>query len=90
MKSSRTVFKSALQRCKDNEKVIRNKKLLGDLHKRNHKSFWRGVNEVKRNNTVYPNCIDGKQSPSEICDMFSDKYRKILDKKHLAITEKFC
>ena len=79
MLSSRALFKQALQKCKLNEKSIRREKFLNNLNNKDYKEFWKGVNEINKNYTPFPENIDGLDTPGKICEMFSDKYKTILN-----------
>ena len=46
MRLSRANFKSALNKCKFNEKDIRNKKLLENFNDKNYSSFWNEVHKL--------------------------------------------
>ena len=84
MLSSRSLFKKTLQKCKDNEKAIRREKFSNDLNNKNYKEFWKGVNEINRNHTPYSDNIDGlNNTPSQISEMFSEKYKTILNNNKL-------
>lgn len=81
MKISRSKFKTALQKCKENEELIRREKLLNNLENNNHKSFWNEVYKVKKHNDVTATSIDGYTDPKEICNMFSEKFKNIFAMK---------
>ena len=78
MKMSRAAFKTALKICKDNEEQIRREKLLENLESKNFKAFWKEVNVINKSNNSNVNVIDGECDPSNICQMFSEKYKKIF------------
>ena len=82
MRSSRTYFKTALNSCKANEKIYRNKKLLDKLRNKNYKEFWTDVHNIKKHNDPQITDIDGKCTHKDIANMFSDKYQSIFNKKN--------
>ena len=90
MKYSRTLFKSALNQCKLNEKLIKKKKLLNNLDDKNYGAFWSEVKQTNKNNLVYPDNIDGYDKPNDICNLFSQKYKLILNKQGKPPAERLC
>ena len=78
MKVSRSRFRAALQNCKINEDQIRREKLVDNLENKNFKRFWNEVYNIKNNNDGRAASIDGETDHKVICDIFSDKYRKIF------------
>ena len=82
MKTSRADFKGALNRCKANEKMHRNKKLLDKLRNKNYKEFWSDVHSIKKHNDPQVIGIDGMYSNIDIANMFSSKYKRIFNKEN--------
>ena len=78
MKISRSHFQRSLKNCKVNEEQIRKNKLLDSLKNKNYKEFWKEVDKVKKHNVNEATVVDGEMNPLKICNIFSDKYRKIL------------
>ena len=78
MKSSRSQFKAALQKCKDDEEKIKQDKLLNNLENKDHKHFWNEVYNVKKHNNVTAASIDGSRDPKIICNTFSEKFKGIF------------
>lgn len=78
MKASRTAFKIALKKCKENEEQIRREKLLDNLKCKNFKAFWKEVNAIRNSNDSEINIVDGEKDSSVISQIFSDKYKKIF------------
>ena len=87
MKSSRSMFKRALNECKDNENAIRRQKLLDKLHKKDYKGFWKEVDLIRNNNINDVDSVDGLKDKSSICEMFSDKYKRIFSNNNISMTE---
>lgn len=81
MKRSRSSFKTALRLCKINENNIRNRKLLDNLNDKNYKTFWAEVRKVNNHNLMSPSEIDGKSTDEDICQIFSEKYKLIFNRK---------
>ena len=81
MRSTRTLFKNALNFCKDNENEIRKEKMVESFKKKKYKEFWNEVYKVKRNNDVLPSKIDGENDYNAITNNFANKYKTILDQK---------
>ena len=77
MKTSRSLFKTALQNCKKNEDKIRRENLLSKLKNKRHKDFWNDVYKIKSHSTRLK-AIDGCKDPKSTCKIFSDKYKQIL------------
>ena len=80
MKSSRSLFKAALHKCKINENLIRKKKLLENLKNKNFDAFWKEVRLTNNTNNSYPDRMDGIDDPVKICEKFSAKYKLVLQK----------
>ena len=78
MKSSRTVFKNALNYCKKNEAKIRKEILLENFLDNKYK-FWKELSKINGNSSKKAVLIDGKTDLNEIAMIFDEKYRKILD-----------
>ena len=76
MKSSRTLFKNALQKCKDNEQNIRKQNMLKSFYTDDRKTFWKKVKKisVKNKNTSK---IDGLTKNAEIVNIFNCKFSNI-------------
>ena len=81
MKKARASFKQALKECKDKENQIRNSKLLNNLRNKNYIGFWKEVHSSNSHNINTQQVIDGKNNINDICNLFSNKYRKIFDRK---------
>ena len=79
MRLSRTKFKSALSNCKHNEKNIRNRKLLESLNDKKYSLFWKEVHRTNKHNRVYTQHIDGVQGDGQISEIFSNKFKRILN-----------
>ena len=90
MRVSRSIFKAALQNCKVNEDRIRKEKLLSNLKNKNFKCFWNEVHNIKKNNDSVANNIDGEVDPTLICDVFSEKYKKIFAMGEIRSVESEC
>ena len=71
-----------INKCRENENDIRNKKLLENIKNKNHKEFWSEIYRVSNHNFQHPVHIDGKCEPNDICNLFSSKYKKILCKSN--------
>ena len=82
MKDSRSKFKHALKKCKDDEESIRKQKLTEKLKNKRYKEFWRDVHNIGQNkqSSIHTNIIENESDPSIICNMFANKYEKIFNK----------
>ena len=80
MKSTRSLFKAALDMCKSNENDIRNKKMLENFMNKNFKYFWSDVHRTMKNNVSLPMKIHGCCNREEIVNIFSAKYKDIFNK----------
>ena len=89
MKVSRSLFKTALKNCKLNEQLIRRDKLSKNLYNKKFDAFWKEVHQSNNTNDIYPNKIDGVDDPDTICENFSVKYSKILNKNNNNMPEHF-
>ena len=79
MRESRKRFKEALKFCRDNELKQRRKRLADAFRLKNKCSFWKEVKKLNINKTKSSQFIDGKSAIDEIIEVFSGKYRRILD-----------
>ena len=87
MKLSRSNFKRALNECKANENEIRRQKLLDKLHKKDYKGFWKEVDLIRNNDIKVVDSIDGVKDNVAICEMFSDKYKKIFTRSQCIMVD---
>ena len=78
MRNSRTLFKSAFQKCKDNEDQIRGENLLKNLDGKKHREFWDEVYKINKNKNDQLYHIDKETDPESIANSFSGKYKEIL------------
>lgn len=81
MRSTRTIFKNALDFCKKNEEDIRRGKMVDSFKNKRYKQFWNEVYKVKKNNDVLPSKIDGDKDYDCIVNNFANKYKTVLDQK---------
>ena len=79
MKNSRRDFKKALDYCKRNELKLKQEKILASFDNKNKSHFWKKINEIKNAHHDTISIIDGKTNNKEIADLFSNKYKSILD-----------
>ena len=89
MKYSRSLFKIALRICKDNESYHRNRRMVDNLKGKRFKEFWKEVERIRSHNKVLPQKIDDIVESREICELFSNKYRKVLDSRQTRNNFKF-
>ena len=82
MRTSRTDFRNALNSCKANDQVNRNKRLLEKLKNKNYKEFWSDVHNIKKHNDPQITDIDGRCTHDDIANMFSTKYKSIFNKEN--------
>ena len=80
MRLARSNFKLALNECKENEHEIRNVKLLDSLKNKSHKDFWSEIHRLTNHNVQLPISIDGKYRSGDICNSFSERYKRIFCK----------
>ena len=78
MKSSRTLFKNALQKCKDNEQNIRKQNMLKSFYTDDRKTFWNKVKKISfKNKNKNTSKIDGLTKNAEIVNIFNCKFSNI-------------
>ena len=80
MKATRSKFRSAFDYCKSNEEKIRNENFVKNLNNKNYKEFWDDVSKSKNCKNSCLNIIDNVDDSKAVANLFSKKYRKILDK----------
>ena len=51
------------------------------MNGKDHKTFWQEVRKGNGKNFDSPTVIDGKDNEIDICNMFSEKYKEIFNKK---------
>ena len=81
MKKARNKFKNALDYCKRNETKIKKKKLLESFQQKSKNNFWKNINKLN-GKPRQPNMIDNKCDKYDIVNVFSEKYKEILDNPH--------
>ena len=78
MKVSRAVFRTALNKCKINEKVMRRDNMVKNFPNKRYKEFWKEASKLNSYNnfnaSTTSKIIDGECDPNRICSMFSNKY----------------
>ena len=79
MKISRSDFKLALKQCKRERESLKKIKLQQSFQYKDKKSFWRDVKNLKNNKTEIPTVIDKINDPVQIAELFSSKYKHILN-----------
>ena len=79
MKTSRCEFKNALKQCKKDSENIKKAKLQQSFQFKNKTAFWRDIKKLKNNKTKLPTIIDKESDPVKIAEIFSAKYRNILN-----------
>ena len=79
MRTTRTQFKYAFQKCKENEEEIRGGNMVKNLDNKKYKEFWNEVYKINKDNSDQLYCIDKERDPKSIADLFSRKYKEILD-----------
>ena len=79
MKSSRAEFKHALKLCRLDENKIKKSKLCNSFMNKNKSVFWKDVKNLRSNKTKTATSIDNESDPKRITEIFSNKYRHILD-----------
>ena len=85
MQQSRRNFKSALDFCKRNELKIKNDNIANSFIDKNKKQFWKTINNLKKDGPSKINIMDNETDPKKIANIFSAKYRLILDDKNCQV-----
>ena len=76
MKDAKAVFRRALNFCKNNERNLRKSKLVNSFQHRNKSCFWKNVRQLSPK--TISQSIDKTNDPVEINNIFTNKYRSIL------------
>ena len=79
MKASRAEFKRALKICRIDENNVKKFKLCNSFMNKDKKNFWKDIKNLKNNKTKKATSIDNENDPRKITEIFSEKYRHILD-----------
>ena len=85
MKYTRSLFKNSLDRCRNNEDDIKQRKIAENFMNKKFKQFWRDVKICKQGHDVLPISIDKESDSQKIANNFSVEYKKILDKNQNGI-----
>ena len=86
MKTSRSLFRSALSQCRENEKSIREEKIVTAFQNKDFRSFWRNIFAKNKSNCT---TIDGTNDCQDIADLFASKYFKVLNDRTCQSKPKF-
>ena len=70
MKSSRTKFKYALRKCKNNEKTILADKLVTQLNNKSDKEFWKEIKTKTNSRVKLPNKINNASGDKQILQLW--------------------
>ena len=73
MKHSKSIFKKALHKCRNDKNNEALKSIENNLKNKNVKQFWREVKN-KRSNRDIPSVIDGHSCESQIIEIFSNNF----------------
>jgi hypothetical protein len=79
MKLSRAEFRRELKFCRNNELNLKKGYIANSFKLKNKNKFWKDVNKIKSSKCKNSTCIDGLQDPLDIANLFSEKYKSILD-----------
>ena len=80
MKETRSNFKRALDYCKNNETNIKKNRFLQAFNcDTSRNTFWKEIKKLNPTKNKVPVIMDNKTTPIEIANVFSDKYKSILD-----------
>ena len=63
--------------------------MADNLKGKRYKDFWKEIEHVRTHNKVFPQKIDDIVDTKEICEVFSNKYKKILAKQMIQSTFQF-
>ena len=70
MKSTRKLFKQALEYCRKNEERIRNEIMIEKLELKDFKGLWKEVDTVRKAHIPSVNHVDGKYDAKSIVNIF--------------------
>ena len=76
MKDTRRQYHYALRYCKNNENVLRKRK-MAELTSLNQKQFWAQVKKMNCNPKLTPSVVDKAKGNDEISELFAAKYENL-------------
>ena len=76
MKDSRANFRSALRQCRENEKRLREEKVVSSFQDKDFRTFWR---QISVKNKSKASTMDGMNDGNDITRLFESKYFEILN-----------
>ena len=79
MKSSRKLFRNALNYCRKNELEIKKRKLVESFKIENKNKFWKDVRKINKVDVRKQTMIDNQTELDEIIKIFDLQYRDTLD-----------
>ena len=79
MKSSRSIFKNALNYVRKNELRIRKEILLSKFGNANKNTFWKEIRKLNVNANNVSSIIDDVSNPPGIISVFDNKYKGIFN-----------
>ena len=81
MNKSRSLFKTALKRCRQNRTRIESNKLASAMLKKDSKEFWKGVRRKHAaDKTANINEIDNVCGANNIVNVWREKYMSIYNR----------
>ena len=79
MKYTRSIFRQALDFCKENEDYIRKMNLLKKFQSRDKTLFWKEVRIIRSDHSQNSEVIDGLREEKDIAKLFKNKFMTIYD-----------
>jgi len=77
MRKTRAAYHIAVRHVKRNEQDVINDRFASALLDNRSRDFWSEVKRIRRNKTCFSNCVDSAFNPTDIVNVFADKYQEL-------------
>ena len=77
MRKTRAAYHRAVRHVIRNEQDLINDRFASALLNNRSRDFWSEVKRIRRNRTCSSNCVDSAFNPTDIVNVFADKYQEL-------------
>ena len=77
MRKTRAAYHRAVRHVKRNEQDIINDRFASAILNNRSRDFWSEVKRIRHNRTCFSNCVDSAFNPTDIANVFADKYQEL-------------
>jgi len=82
MRKPRAAYHRVVRHVKRNEQDLINDRFASALLNNKCRDFWSEVKRIRRNRTCFSNCVDSAFNPTDIVNVFTDKYQDLYTVAH--------